>query len=282
MLDTEQLRSFLAIVDTGSFTRAGERVNKTQSAVSMHVRRLEEQLNCELFVKNGRGVRLSADGERLIDYAREMLRVEASALSAIAQRGLSGRVRLGIPDDYAEPFLPDILARFGARHPLVELTVVCEGSLDLAVRINSRDLDLAVVTDCGAIPDVDVVREEDLVWVAAAHGAVARQRPLPLALGNPTCNWRRDTEAALAAAGIPSRMILVSNNYSAIAPMVTAGLAVTVLPRGAVRTGLRILEAADGLPSLPRSRVGIVWSKSARSQEARALAADIAATMAAA
>src|SRR6478672_4488133 len=148
MLDTDQLRSFLAIVDTGSFTRAAERVNKTQSAVSMQVRRLEERLGGKaLFSKQGRGVRLTDDGERLIDYARRILHVEAAALAAVGDNGLDGRVRLGIPDDYAESFLPDILTRFVRRHPLVELAVACESSLSLAERMRAGELDLAIVTD---------------------------------------------------------------------------------------------------------------------------------------
>src|SRR3954453_88134 len=102
MLDTDQLRSFLAIVDHGSFTRAAERVNKTQSAVSMHIRRLEEQLGRQLFLKQGRGVRLSEDGEKLVDYARQMLQIEAAAVASVSRRALAGRIRLGIPDDYAE------------------------------------------------------------------------------------------------------------------------------------------------------------------------------------
>ena len=91
MLDTDQLRSFLAIVDTGSFTRASQRVNKTQSAVSMHMRRLEEQLGRTLFIKQGRGVRLSQDGETLVDFARQMLRLEARALAAVSDKALAGR-----------------------------------------------------------------------------------------------------------------------------------------------------------------------------------------------
>ena len=104
MLDTDQLRSFLAIVDEGSFTRAAERVHKTQSAVSMHVRRLEEQLGCALFVKQGRGARLTAEGEQLVEYARRILREEAGAIAALSRKGLRGTVRFGVPDDYAEAY----------------------------------------------------------------------------------------------------------------------------------------------------------------------------------
>src|SRR4249920_3343202 len=149
MLDTDQLRSFAAIVDTGSFTRAAERVHKTQSAVSMQIRRLEEQLGRPLFVKHGRGVRLTDDGEKLIEYARQMLQIEAAAFASVSRRGLAGRIRLGIPDDYAENFLPDILTRFIRRHPLVEMSVVCDSSQLLAERVGAREIDMAVVTDCG-------------------------------------------------------------------------------------------------------------------------------------
>src|ERR1700677_3606920 len=132
MLDTDQLRSFLAIVDTGSFTRAAERVNKTQSAVSMHIRRLEEQLGRALFVKHGRGTKLTNEGERLIAYARRLMQAEAEAMVALSRKGLDGSVRFGIPYDYAEAFLADILTRFNHVHPLVEIAVVCENSAELA------------------------------------------------------------------------------------------------------------------------------------------------------
>ena len=111
MLDTDQLRSFLAIVDSGSFTKAADRVHKTQSAVSMHIRRLEEQLGCALFVKQGRGARLTEEGEKLIEFARRIVQVEAGAFAALSRKGLRGAARLGIPDDYAEFFLADILAQ---------------------------------------------------------------------------------------------------------------------------------------------------------------------------
>jgi DNA-binding transcriptional LysR family regulator len=279
MLDTDQLRSFLAIVDTGSFTRAAERVNKTQSAVSMHIRRLEEQLGCSLFAKNGRGVRLSLDGEKLIDYARRMLQIEASALSSIAQKGLAGRVRLGMPDDYAEPFLPDILTRFSTRHPLVEVSVVCEASVALAERIHARDLDLAVVTDCGAIKGVEVIREERLVWIAGPHAKIDLDQPLALAMGGPTCQWRRAAMAAIERSGISVRTLMVSNNYAAIAPVVRAGLAIGVLPLGVIRGGLRVVQEGEGLPALPPAYIGLIETPAGLTREAHALADDIRATL---
>jgi DNA-binding transcriptional LysR family regulator len=278
VLDTDQLRSFLAIVDAGSFTRAAERVHKTQSAVSMHVRRLEEQLGCALFVKQGRGARLSQEGEKLIDYARRIMQIEAVAVAALSRKGLSGRVRLGIPDDYAEFFLADILSLFYQRHPAVEVSVVCENSVGLAAQLRAGALDLAVVTDGEGVESIEPIREEQLVWVASRRYQVDPTLPLSLAMGSPSCIWRRIAEQALGASNRATRSLLVSKNFSAIGPVVRAGLAVTVLPRDAVPADLRILGAEAGLPPLASSRMGLVHAPGEPSAEAAALADAIRAT----
>ena len=272
MLDTDQLRSFLAIVDTGSFTRAAERVNKTQSAVSMHIRRLEEQLGCALFIKQGRGTRLSEEGEKLIDYARRIIQTEAGALAALSRKGLSGRVRLGIPDDYAEFCLADILTRFSRSHPLVEVSVVCESSLSLDAQVRASALDLAVVTENAGMAGVEVIREDPMTWVAAKRFNLDHNAIAPLALGSTACCWRQMAERALRTAHRPSRALFLSNNYSAIAPLVRAGLAVTVLPVSCVPADLKALGPESGLPPLETSRMGIIRAPGRPSDEAEALA----------
>ena len=273
MLDTDQLRSFLAIVDTGSFTRAADRVNKTQSAVSMHVRRLEERLDRPLFFKDGRGAKLSPDGERLVEHARRILDAETAALADLTHDGLSGRVTFGIPDDYAEPYLPDIVARFSRANPRVELSIVCLPSLDLAERVQAGAVDLAVVTDCAEIRSIEIIREETLHWVAGLRaGPVEARRPLPLALATPSCAWRRMALAALASAGIPSKIFLMSTNYAAIAPIVQAGLGLTVLPRATINVATqRVVGPESGLPPLPTAKVGLLRGSSGHSDSAAAL-----------
>lgn len=279
MLDTDQLRSFVSIVDTGSFTRAAERVNKTQSAVSMHIRRLEEQLGRSLFLKQGRGVRLSEDGEKLLDFARQMLQIEAAAFASVSRKALAGRIRLGIPDDYAETFLPDILNRFMCRHPLVEFSVVCESSLGLAERVASRELDMAVVTACSEFKGAEVLREERLIWVVGSNSRAHEIRPLPLALSGPTCAWRSQAIEALNARGIPWRQLLASANQVAIAPAVMSGMAVTVMPPSAMRAGMRVLGEEDGLPDLGPNLIGLIEARGKGSEEALALAEEIRATL---
>jgi DNA-binding transcriptional LysR family regulator len=275
MLDTDQLRSFLAIVDTGSFTRAAERVHKTQSAVSMHIRRLEEQLGCALFVKHGRGARISAEGERLIEFARRIIQVEAGALAALSRKGLRGAVRLGIPDDYAEAFLADILGRFNRVHPLVEISVVCENSQDLAAQVSAGALELAVVTDHAGLQGIEVLREEPLVWAAAKRFQPEAGEAIPLALGSPACLWRKVAEEALARAHRPTRGLFFSKNYSAIGSIVRRGLAATPLPLSMVGGDLRVLGAAEGMPLLPMTRMALIHAPGVASEETKALAEAI-------
>ena len=279
MLDTDQLRSFLAIVDTGSFTKAAERVHKTQSAVSMHVRRLEEQLGCALFVKQGRGARLTAEGESLIDFARRIVHVEAAAVAALSRKGLRGAVRLGIPDDYAETYLAEILGRFNRRHPLVEVSVSCEGSPELSQQVSVGALELALVTDHPGLHGFELLCEQPLVWAASERFHVDDGAPIPLALGAVSCLWRREADDALAEAERPTRGLFFSKNFSAIGTLVRAGLAVTTLPESMVGEGLRVLGAEVGLPELPLTRMGLIHAPGRPSEETKALANAIRETV---
>ncbi|HXT08466.1 MAG TPA: LysR substrate-binding domain-containing protein [Roseiarcus sp.] len=279
MLDTDQLRSFLAIVDEGSFTRAAERVHKTQSAVSMHIRRLEEQLGCALFVKQGRGMRLTAEGEQLVEYARRILREEAGAIAALSRKGLRGTVRFGVPDDYAEAYLSAILQRFNHRHPLVEIAVSCENSIELSALIRAGALDLALVTEFPDLEGFELILEEPLVWVVSNKFKTAAGEPLPLAQGSPSCIWRRVSDEALEHSRDRVRSLFVSRNYSAIGAVVRAGLAATVLPQGLVGEGLRVLGESEGLPPLPLTRMGLIHRAGATSPEARELAEAVRETI---
>ncbi len=126
LIDVDQLRTFIAIAETGSFTKAAEVVNKTQSAVSMQMKRLEERLERPIFARDGRASKLTEDGQRLLDYARRIVKLNVETLAAFSDAELSGRVRLGVPDDYADRYLPEIMARFSRAYPGVELTVICE------------------------------------------------------------------------------------------------------------------------------------------------------------
>jgi DNA-binding transcriptional LysR family regulator len=258
LLDIDQLRTFIAIAETGSFTKAAEVVNKTQSAVSMQMKRLEERIERPIFARDGRASKLTEDGARLLDYARRLVKLNVETVAAFSDAALSGRVRLGVPDDYADRYLPEIMARFSRAYPGVELTVICEPSADLLERIDGNEIDLAIVTNCENKRASETFRRERLLWVTSNRHAIHLEEPLPLALGRPSCTWRRTAIERLESIGRPYRVLYSSSNAGAVAAAVLAGLAVSVLAESGLRPGMRVLTAAEGFPELPSCRVGLV------------------------
>ena len=188
-LDLDQLRTFVAIAETGSFTRAGDYVFKTQSAVSMQMRRLEERIGKPIFTRDGRASRLTEEGERLLGYARRMVRLADETVAAFDDTELSGNIRLGTPDDYADRYLPEIFARFSRSNPRVEVSVTCEPSPELIRQAKAGDVDLAIVTNCGE-GNVEVIRREPLLWVVGASTAP------PMST---CCRWRCRSRPACGA-----------------------------------------------------------------------------------
>ncbi len=275
MIDVDQLRTFIAIAETGSFTKAAEVVHKTQSAVSMQMKRLEERLDKPVFARDGRASKLTEDGEKLLDYARRIVKLNMEALAAFSGKELSGRVRLGVPDDYADRYLPEIMARFSRAYPGVELTVLCEPSSDLLERIESNELDLAIVTAAEGQRPSEAFRRERLLWVTSSRHATHCEDPLPLALGKQSCCWRRIALDTLEKVGRPHRILYTSSNAGAYAAAVLAGLAVSVMAESGLRPGMRVLTPADGFPELPYCRVGLVRNPHESSALADALAEHI-------
>jgi len=275
MIDIDQLRTFIAIAETGSFTKAAEVVNKTQSAVSMQMKRLEERIERAIFSRDGRSSKLTEDGQRLLDYARRIVKLNLETLAAFTDTELSGRVRLGVPDDYADRYLPEIMARFSRAYPGVELTVICEPSVDLLDRIDANEIDLAIVTNCDSKRASETFRRERLLWVTSNRHSTHQEERLPLALGRPTCNWRRTAIDRLETMGRPYRVLYSSSNAGAVAAAVLSGLAISVLAESGLRPGMRVLTAKEGFPELPNCRIGLVRSAREQSALADALAGYI-------
>ncbi len=275
LLDIDQLRTFIAIAETGSFTRAADVVHKTQSAVSMQMKRLEERLGKPIFERDGRASKLTDDGERLLDYARRIVKLNVEAFTSIAGAGLTGSARLGVPDDYADRYLPEIMARFARSHPGVELTIVCEPTVSLVDRIDNGDIDLAIITHSSSNRQCDIIRRERLLWVTSTRSAIHLEEVVPLALGRQTCAWRRIAIEKLQGAGRPHRILYTSWNAGAISAAVLAGLAVSVFPESALRPGMRVIGEQDGFPALPAIDIGLLRNAHEPSALADALAAHI-------
>lgn len=272
-LDLDQLNTFVAIADTGSFTRASEEVHRTQSAVSMQMRRLEERIGKPLFEKDGRTNRLTEEGERLLLYARQLLRLNRETLAAFDDKSLEGHIRIGMPDDYAERFLPEIMARFSRSNPRVELSVLCEPTANLIHHVRQGNLDIALLTD---EQHAEVVRREPLLWVGSANHSVHQREVLPVAFGRPTCTWRRAGCEALEACDREYRVLFTSFSATVISAAVLSGVAVSVLPECALRPGMRVLGETEGLPPLPYCRIGIMRGRTSQAEIVEAMVRHIA------
>jgi DNA-binding transcriptional LysR family regulator len=273
-LDLDQLQTFITICDTGSFTRAADEVHRTQSAVSMQMRRLEERIGKSLFEKDGRSNRLTEEGERLLSYARRLLHLNRETLAAFDDRSLAGQIRIGTPDDYADRFLPEIMARFARSNPRVELTVICEPTPGLVEHLKRGNLDLALVTHSEARPS-EVVRREPLLWVTSANHAIHEREILPMAFGRPNCVWRRSACDVLDRMHRDYRVLFTSFSATEIAAAVLSGLALSVLPECALRPGMRVLGESDGFGLLPDCKIGIMRGHTANSEIVEALARHI-------
>jgi len=257
IIEAELLQTFVAIADTGSFTSAAKRVFRTQSAVSMQMRRLEELVGRVLFNREGRAAQLTPDGELLLGHARRILRAHYQALAVFEDSALQGKVVIGTPDDYAGTFLPGILARFAETHPLVHVEVVCEATVNLLTRIAAGTVDLALVTHGHGSDSGVVVHRESAVWVTSARHCAHEQDPLPLALFQPGCVFRQWALDILASQGRTSRVAYTSMSIAGIEAALRAGLAISVLPRSNVREGLRMLTENEGFPALPAFEIAL-------------------------
>lgn len=260
-MDVDSLQTFLAVVDTGSFTRASEQIHKTQSAVSMQIKRLEEQLGQQLFRREGRSVTLSEHGERLLAFARRMVDLSNQTLAAFSTDVLLGTVRIGTPDDYADRYLPEILARFAVSNPQVEVTVICEPSSNLHALIANNELDMAIVTQSAKMGNSEILRNEPIHWVTSDRHVTHEEEILPVAFGRQTCLWRQWGLAALGRVGKRHRLLYSSWSTMVIASAVLSGLAISVLPESAIQPGMRILNEKDGFPELPASEIALIRSR---------------------
>lgn len=272
-IDTELLRSFVAIADLGGFTRAAEAVNRTQSAISMQMKRLEEDvLQRSLFQRDGRQVRLTAEGQVLLGYARRILKLHGEVFNTLREPHMVGSVRIGTPDDYVMRFMPGILARFAQAYPLVQVELHCEPSFQLLQR---QDLDLTIVTREPGKEIGQLLRQERFVWAEAIGFSPHEQTPMPLAMFNADCFCRAWACNALDAMEREYRIAYTSPSLSAIFAVVSAGLAVTAQLQSLITPDMRIIGEAEGLPTLPQTSIVLLRSQHSQSQVTETLAEHI-------
>lgn len=256
-LDLNLLKTFVAVVESGSFSNAAPRVGRSQSAVSMQMQRLEEMVGNQLLVRGPRTVTPNAIGEDFLIYARRLLKLSDEAWASVTRPKETGSVRLGVPDDYAAFLLPPVLSRFAAEHPLVTVELICEQSTALVKTLAEGRLDLAIITRLPEQP-LEVIRLERFVWVASPNHVAWEAAPLPVALFEPGCAARMNVLQALGDADRSYRCTYSSASLLGLIAVVQAGLAVAGLAMRSVPPSLRIVGGNEGLPVLPDLEIGIL------------------------
>ncbi|MBW2473729.1 MAG: LysR family transcriptional regulator [Deltaproteobacteria bacterium] len=252
-LQIDLLKTFLAIIDTGGFTNASQVVHRTQSAISMQVKRLEDMIGQPLFERIGRSIKLTTEGEALLPYARRLLKLHEETVAAMARPDVVGSVRIGIIDDYALRFLPDILSRFAKTYPRVQVTVRCEPTSLLVPALEKGELDLALIN--GTNKDGEVIRHDQAVWVTSASHLIHEEDPLPLAVFHDECIFRKWSLEALDSINRRYRVAYQSPSVAGIIATVSTGLAVSILFGSIAPQEFRVLRKEDGFPSLPEAKI---------------------------
>ena len=248
-LDSDLLRTFLAIARAGSFSSGADRLFKSQSAVSLQIKRLENILGQPVFERHARGIRLSAAGEKLCPVAQQVIALLDSTLGDLRDDPLKGKIRLGIPDEYGESTLPDVIAGFTRLHPQVELIVRCEDSTGFAQALKEDSLDLAVYAAEQAPGNCIILKQENIVWVSSAQHNIETREPLPVALFDRECWWRDRALKALESAGKRYRVVYSSESVNGVVAAISAGIAVGLISESSMTGNHRRLKQSDGWPN---------------------------------
>ncbi|MCX4142422.1 LysR substrate-binding domain-containing protein [Paraburkholderia sp. SEWSISQ10-3 4] len=250
-LDPELVRAFVAVVDSGGFTAAAKLLHRTQSTISLRIRTLEDRLETHMFLRNSRRLALSRDGENFLIHARRIIQVQNEAIAALNRSNSDGVIRFGLPEDYAELWLPELLKKFYALRPGARPHIHCRMSLELLERLQAGELDLALVVRHGSQTSGRHLGREEVVWAAHRDFVLEPGVPVPLALFPETCCYRQRGLEALAALERQYQVVYTSQSPTGIKVAVNHGAAVTIIDRCTLPDNWRVLGVQDGLPVLP-------------------------------
>ena len=252
-LDSELLRTFLAVAESGSFSKGAQRIFRSQSAVSLQIKQLEQVLGQTVFQRQARGVSLTPVGEQLCPAAEQVIGLLDETVGRLRSNPLQGSIRIGIPDEYGDSLLPGVIADFARRHPRVELSVRCSFSADFSEALARNEIDLAINAVESAGDNTEVLLREKTCWVTSKNHKAHEQNPLPVALFDRDCWWRDRALESLHASGKAFQTVFSSESVTGISAAVRAGVAVGMLGENSLRDDFRVLTAKDGFAPVPDS-----------------------------
>lgn len=276
-IPTDLMRTFIKAIDLGSFTRAGQQVGRTQSAISLQIRRLEEIVDAPLFQRDAHRLQLTAAGKSLAEYARRILALNDEALASLRQPSLTGRIRLGAPHEYTASLLPEFLGKFARSHPNVMLEVTSDLSKSLLKRQAGGEFDLVVALHNEEDPASGALLfTEPLVWITGEDHDRHKDPVLPLVVAPPPCIYRDRILHILNGLARSCRIAYLSSSYNGIIAAIRAGMGVTVMTGSTIPAGIKHLSERDGLPALGQLSLRLHRAAEKPSDAIRALETYIA------
>ena len=254
-LNSDLLHTFLAVADTGRVTEGAARIHRSQSAVSLQIKKLEDTLGQPVFERHGRGVALTPAGEKLLPVARDISQKLDATLRELTADSLHGQLRLGIPDDQSKAMLSQIVGAFAQSHPLVDLDVTCALSEGFPKALAAGALDLAIYEVAHPLPGLELLRRERTFWAMSRHHDLLSRDPIPVALFDRDCWWRDAALDALRAAKRPYRVAYSSQSVAGVAAAIEAGIAIGLLGETSITADLKRLGPDDGFADMPISNL---------------------------
>lgn len=268
-LPTDVLRTFLAVIDLGSFTKAGQLLGRTQPAISLQIRKLEDLVGLPLMDTTGRNIVLTKDGESLARYARQLLVMNDEIVARLQKKESSGNLRVGLPTDYAVAFFQKALANFSRQNPDVALSIHCETSEKLLPMFERDDLDIAIAMyDDRPAPGLIYTWVERPIWTVGSDSEIEKKSPVLLAAHPEGCHYRARMIRCLDQIGRPWRITYCSPGISGLQQAVQSGFGITALTRRTLTRGMRVLTEKDGFPPLADIHVGLFFKNTGASTAA--------------
>ncbi|MYM64768.1 LysR family transcriptional regulator [Pseudomaricurvus sp. HS19] len=280
-LSIDALRAFITVSELGGFTQAGEVLGRTQPAISQQIKKLEQLLGQTLLVRRGSSVTLTKAGQSFKPYARQILNLNDEAIDLFNEELLAGKVRLGIPSEFASTLLPKIVGLFSHSYPNVTLEVTSDLSKNLLHERRRLDFDLilGLHRDPEQIAAEDRVKLDELVWVTSASHDTYLQTPTPLIVAPDGCIYRARAIDTLRHSHIPWRLVYTNPDLAGIRSAIEEGLGVTVLAKSTVPANLRVLPVSDRYPKLGQMAISLVKPQPASSQAVDRLAEYLSASL---
>ena len=268
-LSMDLLRAFVSVAQLGSFTKAGELLGRSQPAVTLKIKRLEDLVGERLFIRAGKHLDLSESGESLYDYANQILSLNDLAISQLSKSAVAGKIRLGIPSEFATVLLPRIVSRFAKAYPNVTLEVNCELSKHLLTKAGKAKHDLILALgDEIADADSDLVKTDDLVWVANSDRNPLKVEIMPLIVAAEGCIYRQRAIQRLDQSELPWQIVYTNPDLTGIQYAIQEDLGVTVLAKSTVPSNLKVVPDSSRFPDLGRVGINLICDRSKKEDQA--------------